>query len=259
MNKQRLPAVLLAVTAAGFGVWAIVLILSPGGPVPMEWGLLAVAVALFGFGGISLRGIDPTRATLIRWLLTGFAVFGGLVVIGLTADDSSSRTWFWLGWAALVAGYVTAVGSWWSAPGVSRPMLIGGGVLGVVVVAAGVSITVNCDKTLQRSWCDPVYEQEEALATRVVVEGSLDRQGRAGGDTGAYIRAFLIEGTDIEAVTMVPEPFTFEERDVRSIEVARGRYTAESGPDANCQIDVKVEEVRAGNLETIIVSCTSAG
>jgi hypothetical protein len=39
--------------------------------------------------------------------------------------------------------------------------------------------------------------------------------------------------------------------------VARGRYTATSGPDANCQIDVKVESIPAGNLQTLNVACIS--
>ena len=34
---------------------------------------------------------------------------------------------------------------------------------------------------------------------------------------------------------------------------------AGSGPYSNCQVDVKVEVVPAGNLETLNVACTSAG
>jgi hypothetical protein len=210
-------------------------------------------------GIVSLKVADRRRATLIRWVLTGFAIFGAAVVIGFTADDTSSRTWFRLGWAALLAGFVTAQAAWWTAPGVNRRSLLAGGVVGAIVIAAGAGIAINCDKTLQRSWCDPVYEQEEALAARLEVEGDQDRNGRAGGDTGAYVRAFVIVGTDIEAVTTVPEPFVFEERPLQSIEVARGRYTAGSGPYSNCQVDVKVEVVPAGNLETLNVACTSAG
>ena len=73
------------------------------------------------------------------------------------------------------------------------------------------------------------------------------------------MRAFLITGIDIDAVTTAPEPFGFEERPIQSIEVSRGRYRADSGPDSNCQIDVRVEEIPAGNLETLIVSCVSDG
>jgi len=259
MRSPRMPASLLAVTAAGFAVWAVVLVASPGGPIVFEWFILGVAAALSVLGLVSLKSADPHRVALIRWLLTGFAVYGAVVVIGLSADDTSSRTWFRLGWAALVIGLIASLWAWWTLPRVDLRLLVGGGVVGVIVIAAGAGITLNCDKTLQRSWCDPVYEQEEALAARIEVEGVEDRGGRAGGDTGAYLRAFLVPGTDIEAVTTVPEPFVFEERPVQSIEVARGRYTATSGPDSNCQVDVKVEEVPAGSLQTLIVSCISEG
>jgi hypothetical protein len=259
MRSQHAPAALLALNAAGFAIWALVIIRSPGGSIVLEWIILIAAVALLVMGIVSLKVADRRRATLIRWVLTGFAIFGAAVVIGFTADDTSSRTWFRLGWAALLAGFVTAQAAWWTAPGVNRRSLLAGGVVGAIVIAAGAGIAINCDKTLQRSWCDPVYEQEEALAARLEVEGDQDRNGRAGGDTGAYVRAFVIVGTDIEAVTTVPEPFVFEERPLQSIEVARGRYTAGSGPYSNCQVDVKVEVVPAGNLETLNVACTSAG
>ena len=259
MRSPRMPAILLAVTAAAFAIWAVVLVASPGGPVVFEWFILGVAAGLSALGLVSLRSADRHRMALIRWLLTGFALYGAVVVIGLSADDTSSRTWFRLGWAALVVGLVASLWAWWTLPRVDLRLLVGGGVVGVIVIAAGAGITVNCDRTLQRSWCDPVYEQEEALAARIEVDGVQNRNGRAGGDTGAYLRAFLVAGIAIEAVTTVPEPFVFEERPVQSIEVARGRYTAASGPDSNCQMDVKVEEVPAGNLQTLIVSCISKG
>lgn len=257
MGSPRIPAILLALTAAAFAGWAVVLVLSPGGSAALEWVILGVGAALSAFGLFSSRSPDPHRPSLIRWLLTGFAVFGAVVVIGLSADDTSSRTWFRLGWVALVAGLVASLWAWWASPRIDFRSLIGGGVLGLIVIAAGAGITLNCDKTLQRSWCDPVYEQEDALAARIEVDGVQNRNGRAGGDTGAYVRAFLIPGIDIEGVTSVPEPFVFEQRPLQSIEVARGRYTATSGPYSNCQIEVKVEEIPAGNLETLIVSCTS--
>jgi hypothetical protein len=257
MESQRLPALLLSMAALGFVVWAIFLVTGPGGPTALEWTILLVAVCLLGFGLMSRRVTTPQRATAIRWVLVGFAVFGVTAVIGLTADDSSSRTWVRLGWAALIVGLVSSLLAWWGAPRIDRRTVIAGGVLGLILVAGGVGITVNCDRTLQRSWCEPAFEQEETLAARLVVQGAPDRQGRAGGDTGAYVRAFIVDGADIEAVTTVPEPFTFEDRPIQSIEVSRGRYTATSGPYRNCQIDAKVETVPAGDLLTFNVSCRS--
>lgn len=259
MSSERVPSLLLTLAAGVFSAWGVTIVLSPGGSAFLEWAVLVIGVALVVFGLVSLRSRDPKRAKVIRWLLTAFAVFGAAVVIGLTADDNSSRTWVRVGWAALLVGFVTSLAAWWGAPGLSRRALIGGGVVGAIVIAAGAGITLNCDLTLQRSWCDPAFEQEETLAARFVVDGAPDRDGRAGGDTGAYIRAHFIEGTDIEAVTTAPEPFRFEERAVQSTEMARGRYTAADGPYANCQVDGKVESVPAGNLQTLTVSCASAG
>ena len=258
MSSGRLPSLLLVLAAAGFSAWSVLLVLTPGGSTFLEWVVLVIGVALLVFGVVSLQNSDPQRARVIRWLLTAFAIFGAVVVIGLTADDSSSRTWVRLGWAALLVGFVTSLAAWWDAPGSSRQAVIGGGVAGAIIIAAGVGITVNCDLTLQRSWCEPAFEQEETLAARFVVEGTPDRDGRAGGDTGAYIRSHLIEGTDIEAVTTAPEPFGFVKRPIQSTEEARGRFTAEDGPYANCQVDAKVESVPAGNLQTLSVSCSSS-
>ncbi len=257
MGPDRLPGLLLSVTALGFLVWAVLLVSRPGGPAVLEWTILLVAGALAAYGIFSFRDPSSERARVIRWVLLAFAVFGAVAVIGLTADDSSSRTWVRLAWAALVSGLVTSVVAWWSAPRVDRRTVVVGGVFGLVIVASGVGITANCDPTIQRSWCEPAFEQEEALAARISVEGVPDRDGRAGGDTGAYVRAFLIDGVDIDAVTTVPTPFVFEERPIQSIEEARGRYTADSGADQNCQIDAKVETIPAGNLLTLNVSCSS--
>jgi len=259
MNSERVPSLLLILAAAGFSAWAIVLVLTPGGSRLLEWAVLVIGVAFVCFGAVSLRRSNPQRARVIRWILTAFAAFGAAVVIGLTADDNSSRTWVRLGWAALLVGFVTSMAAWWGAPGSSRRGLIGGGVVGAIVIAAGAGITLNCDLTLQRSWCEPAFEQEETLAARFVVDGTPDRDGRAGGDTGAYIRSHFIESTNIEAVTTAPEPFGFEDRPIQSTEEARGRFTAAEGPYANCQVDARVESVPAGNLQTLSVSCAAAG
>jgi hypothetical protein len=259
MKPRRLPAALLSLTAIAFIGWAVVLMMSPAGSLALEWIILGVSAGLIVFGLVSLRSGDLQRVTLIRWFLTAFAVFGAVVVIGLSADNNSSRTWARLGWAALVAGFVTSLAAWWAAPRVNQRTVIAGGVVGLVVIAGGAGITANCDKSVQRSWCDHVYEQEDALAARIEVDGTLQRSGRAGGDTGAALRSYLIEGTAIQPVTEVPEGFVYVERPLQSIEVARGRYTAASGPDTHCQIDVKVETIPAGNLETLTVSCGTSG
>lgn len=257
MNRQRLPAFVLAVTAAAFLIWALLLIWSPGGSIVLEWIQAILAAVFLVLAVVSVTNTDPQRATLIRWLLTGFGVFGAIVVIGLTADKTSSRTWVRLGWAALIAGSVTSLMAWWTFPRVRRQTVIIGGVAALIISAAGLGITLDCDLNVQRSWCDPTFEQEQALVEQVVVDGTLQRSGRAGGNAGAALRSYLINGSRILDVTKAPPGFTYEERPIQSIEAERGRYTTDSGRYANCVIDVKVEERTVGNLETITVGCLS--
>jgi hypothetical protein len=257
MNRQRLPALLLAVTASGFLIWGLILISTPGGANVLEWIQTALSVVFLGLAAVSLTNTDPQRATLIRWLLTGFGLFGAIVVIGLTADESSSRTWVRLGWAALISGTITSLIAWWTAPRARRQTVIVGGVAALIITAAGVGITLNCDLTIQRSWCDPTFEQEQALVEQVVVDGALQRSGRAGGNAGAALRSYLINGSAIPDVTTAPPGFAYMERPIQSIEAERGRYTTDSGEYSNCVIDVKREERPAGNLETVTVGCRS--
>ena len=255
MNSPRLPGILLAGTAAGFLIWAIVLLLTPGGSPILEWIQAIVATGLLWFGGMAIVDPSPARARQVRWTLLTFGVLGAVAVIGLSADDNSSRTWMRLAWAAFITGSVTSVIAWWGAPSARRGTVIGGGVVAAVLIAAGVGITLNCDPSIQRSWCDPLFEQEQALAEIVVVEGDLQRVGRAGGDGGAALRAYFISGGTIVENTQVPDGFVYEERPIQSIEVQRGRYTAASGPNSHCWIDVKVEEIPAGTVQTVMVTC----
>jgi hypothetical protein len=255
MRRQRLPALLLTGGSLLFLVWGLTLVVSPGGSHWLEWAQTVVAGAALMLGIQSLRSEDPGRVTAIRWVITAFGIFGGIVVIGLTADDTSSRTWVRLGWAALLVGGISAFVVWWTAPRPPRRGLVVGGVVALIVIAAGVGITASCNESLQRSWCDPHYEQEEALVEQVVVDGTLRRAGRAGGQTGAAVRAYLINGSTIQQVTVPPAEFTFESVPIRSTEDERGRYTASSGDDSNCLVDVKIEVIPAGNLETVNVTC----
>lgn len=255
MSSHRLPALLLAMTSAGFLVWAVILILNPGGAGPLEWVQLVISAVLLSYGVKGYLKPSAQEARRIRWILLGFAIFGVLVVIGLSIDDDASRTWARQGWAALVVGVIASVIAWWNAPDLSRNVVILGGVLGAVLIAAGASITLNCDDVLQRSWCDPLYEQEQALVETITVEGQLQRVGRAGGSGGPALMAYVVTSVSIEANTRPPGEFVYEERPIQSIEVQRGRYTTDSGPHSHCRIDVKIEQIPAGTIETVIVTC----
>lgn len=255
MSPHRLTALLLSLTAVGFLVWAVILVLTPGGASTLEWAQLVVSTGLLVYGVAAYLTPSSQQARRIRWILLGFAVFGVVVVIGLAADDNSSRTWARLGWAALVSGFVTSLIAWWNAPEVSRNIVIVGGVVGAVLIVAGVGITLNCDNSLQRSWCDPLFEEEQALVETITVDGTLQRSGRARGDNGAALMAYVITGGSIQDNTGTPEGFIYEERPIQSIEEQRGRYTTESGRSSHCRIDVKIEQIPAGRIETVMVTC----
>ena len=255
MTSDRLPAVVLSLTAAGFLTWAVVLILSPGGASTLEWVQLVVSAGLLVFGVKAYLKPSQREARRIRWLLLGFAAFGVLVVIGLSIDDDASRTWARQGWAALVSGVLGSVITWWNVPEVNRNTVIAGGVLGLILIGSGAGITLNCDDGIQRSWCDPLFEQEQALVEIIVVDGELQRAGRAGGAGGPALMAYFVTTKSIEANTRLPEGFVFEERPIHSIEEQRGRYTTESGPYSHCRIDVKIEDIPVGTIETVMVTC----
>jgi hypothetical protein len=203
---------------------------------------------------VALRSAELRHNRRIRYLLLAFAVIGAVMVLGLGADQDSSRTYARLGWAALLVGYLGAL-IVWARLGQHRPTVISGAILGAVIIASGAGISANCDVTVQRSWCDPLYEKEQALAERISVEGELVRSGRAGGSQGAALVAFLIGERQISEITDPPGEWQYEERPLQSIEVQRGRYTSTAEGSADCRIDIKVEVLPAGNVETIYVTC----
>lgn len=232
----------------------MVLVVSPGGSHSIEWLQFAVSLATLTYAVVALRSDELRHNRRIRYLLLGFAVVGTVMVLGLGADQDSSRTYARLGWAALLVGYAGAL-IVWSRLGQHRPTAILGAIVGAVIIASGAGIAVNCDVTVQRSWCDPLYEKEQALAERIVVEGDLVRSGRAGGSQGAALVAFLIGDQLIAEVTDPPGEWQYEERPLQSIEVQRGRYFSTAEETSDCRIDVKVETLPAGNIETIYVTC----
>ena len=246
---------MLLVGAAGFLAWSVVLLLTPGGSKPIEIVQLALSVATGIYAAHALQKNEPTHNRRCRYLVLAFGVIGILMVLGLASDQQSSRTWARLGWAATGFGYLGSIGLWLGNPR-TRISTISLAVAGAVLIVAAAGLTLNCDRILQRSWCDPVYEREQVLAERIKVEGDLERVGRAGGSAGAaFVTHFVPDGSSIDSVTHPPGEWLFEPMPAQGIERDRGVYTSEEPGYADCRLNAKIENVPAGSRQTILVKC----
>lgn len=247
---------MLLVGSAGFLVWSTYLVFTPGGSHAIEPLQLAVSAITLGYAIFAIRKGDKVSERRCRYILLGFAVFGVVVVLGLASDRTTSRTWARLGWAALVFGYLGSLIAWMP---VKRQRLatLTMSLVGLVLIGAGVALTVNCDPGIQRTWCNPDWEQEQILAEQIEVDGELERLGRAsGGALGPALATYFIpEGASITEITDPPGEWSFEERPTQSIEIERGRFTTDDERYSDCRLDVKVEAVPAGHRQTVYVSC----
>ncbi len=255
MDRSRTAPVALLVTSAFFTAWSVLLVASPGGSRTIEWLQLIVGVASLGYAIRAYRSTRLAYNRRIRYVFLCYAVVGVVIVLGLSADQDSSRTWARLGWAAFIVGFVGSV-IVWSRIDRFRPAVLAAGAIGVVLLVSGVGLTLNCDVAVQRTWCDANYEKEQALAERVRVAGELQQSGRAGGAQGAALMAYTLPSpAPIQDVTFPPGRWTYEDRPLQSRDLERGRFTGVDDVYSDCTIDVKVEQIPTGIRETILVSC----
>lgn len=246
---------MLLVGAAGFLVWSAVLLATPGGSHSIEPVQALISAATAAYAVYALRKRDPVHNRRCRYILLAFAISGVVIVFGLSADRSTSRTWARLGWAALAFGYLGSLIVWLAIPK-ARVASIGGAIVGAVLIAAGVGLTINCDPSIQRTWCNPDFEREQALAEQIEVVGEFERSGRTSGSLGpALVTYFVAEGTSITGATDPPGEWEYEERPTESIEIERGRYATEDPRFADCRLDVKLESVPQGIRESVFVTC----
>lgn len=246
---------MLLVGAVGFLAWSIVLVLTPGGSKPLEFTQLIVSVATGLYAAYALNKNDSVHNKRCRYLVLAFGVVGIMMVLGLASDQGSSRTWARLGWAATAVGYLGSIALWVGSAR-TRMATISLAVVGAVMIVAAAGLTLNCDPSIQRSWCDPVYEKEGVLAERIEVEGNPDREGRVGAALGAaFVTHFVPEGASIDAVTHLPGEWEFEPMPIQGIERDRGVYTTDEPEYSDCRLNAKIESIPAGNRQTIFVTC----
>lgn len=258
-DRGRVSAIVLLAISLGFIGWAVWLRLTPGGSGALEWTQLIVGLVCSSYAGRALRLDDSTLFKRCRVILVVFAVAGAVIVLGLGADQNSSRTFARLGWGALVSGIVGSVISWYRFPQY-RAATIVLGIVGLFIGIGGVGLTLNCDPVIQNTWCDPLFEREQAVNEQVQVEGDVIRRGRAGGTQGAALAVYGVEpGATIEDLTDPPGEWVYEERPVQSNEDERGVYTTTQPDFADCEINVKIDSPPTGRVETVLVSCGLGG
>lgn len=255
MERNRISPLVLLVGAIGFLAWSVLLVLTPGGSKPIEFIQLSVSVVTGLYAAYAIRKNDPINSRRCRYLVLAFGVIGIVMVLGLASDQRSSRTWARLAWAATAFGYLGSI-ALWVGNARTRMATISLAIAGAVLIVAGVGLTLNCDPGIQRSWCDPVFEREQVLAEQIEVEGDLERVGRAGAALGAaFVTHFVPEGASIDTVTHPPGEWAFESMPTQGIERDRGIFTSTGSEYADCRLNAKIEEIPAGNRQTIFVTC----
>jgi hypothetical protein len=240
-------------------VWSILLVMNPGGSKPLEWLQIVSSVLIGGYGLFAYRKNHPVYSRRCRFILLSLAVIGVVMVLGLAADQRSSRTWARLGWVTLILGFAGTMITWWRLPE-HRATTIVMTVLGSFLIVSGLGLTLNCDKSIQKTWCDPNFEREQAVAERIRVDGDLLSSGRAGGSTGAAQFTYLV-GDEVVLVEVVSPPgeWTFETGDPQPNESDKGRLTTSDPLYADCRIDSKIVNQPQGSVLTLVVSCRGVG
>lgn len=258
MDRSRTsPFILLAFSGLVL-VWSILLLVNPGGSRPLEWLQVVSSLMIGGYGLFAFLKNDPAYNRRCRFILLSLAIIGVVMVLGLAADQRSSRTWARLGWVTLLLGFAGTMISWWRLPQY-RATTIVMTILGSFLIVSGVGLTLNCDRSIQKTWCDPNFEREQAVAERIQVEGTFLSAGRAGGSTGAAQVTYLVaDGAMLVATVNPPGEWVFEERDHQPNELERGRFTSEDPLYSDCQVDSKIVSQPRGAVATLVVGCGGA-
>ena len=181
------------------------------------------------------------------------------MVLGLAADQNSSRTWARMGWGALLFGYLGSLIVWYRLPQFRATTIVMGGV-GALILVGGVGVTLNCDIVVQNTWCDPLFEREQAVVEQIEVDGRLARAGRAGGTQGAALMAYLVpDDLGLIELTDPPGEWDYESLPPQAIEDERGVFTTSEDEFSDCQINARLESPPTGRIATYLVSCGLSG
>lgn len=175
--------------------------LLPQGSLILEGWLTLVGLVYVVIAVMALRGSRFGRSAM-PWMSLLLMGWGLLALLGLSADNVSTRTWMWSSIFAAVAGTVTFVVS--TFPLDRRPPI---GMLAFLVLAGFIGFASwlqisNCRYDIHASWCDPRYEQEDRIVASVDVDRSPRNSGHIGGVLGPAFASFIF-AEEPDALTAV--------------------------------------------------------
>ena len=183
--------------------------LLPQGSFVLEAWLTLVGAFYIVVGIMALRG-SRLGTSAMPWMSLLLMVWGILALLGLSADNVSSRTWMWSSLFAAVLGTATFLLG--SLP-IDRPPRPGTLVLlaflGFLGLAAWLQIS-RCRLDIHASWCDPRYEQEDRIVATVSTDRRPRNSGHIGGVLGPAFASFIFEEPPDPTVDVVPLSATLE-------------------------------------------------
>lgn len=184
------------------------------------------------------------------WMSLLLMVWGILALLGLSADDVSTRTWMWSSLFAALLGTATfLIGS---LPIDRRPS-IGTIVLLTFLAFLGVAAYLQisgCRLDIHASWCDPRYEQEDRIVSTVQADRNPSNRGHIGGVLGPAFGSFIFTDPPDPTVDVVPLSATIELTDDPNL--VRWHF---GGRDSECRAQSLVQSAVGGYEIRFSVDC----
>lgn len=177
--------------------------LLPQGSLGLEIWLTAVGAIYAAVAGLALGG-KRLGATLMPWATILMMVWGLVALMGLSADDISSRSWMWSSLFAAVTGAVTYLLC--CLPLGRKPTL------GMLVFLGGCAFLglgawfqmSRCRIDIHATWCDPRYEQEDRIVATLASATPETSRGHLNGVQGPAYATFLFDGPPDLETAVVP-------------------------------------------------------
>ncbi len=234
---------------AGWLVFLIDRWLLPQGSFVLELWLTMVGAVYVSVAALALRGSRWAEAAM-PWMALLLLVWGILALLGLSADNVSTRSWMWSSLFAAVLGTVTFLVV--SLP-IDRRPTIGPLVLLAFLAFLGVAAYLQisrCRPDIHASWCDPGYEQEDRIVSTVQSDRRPSNRGHIGGVLGPAFGSFIFPERPDPTADVVPLSATIELTDDPNL--VRWRF---GGRDSECRAQSLVQSAVGGYEIRFSVDC----